>query len=113
MKPKHAQPDPPEHLSPAAARWWSEVVTSFVLESHHVKILTLAAECWDKAATALAAVKNDGMFQADRWEMKHIHPGVKVHQENVALFLRAVRELGLDIEPPEAARPPRITGRGR
>ena len=34
----------PRHLKAATRRWWQEIVETYELESHQVRILTLAAE---------------------------------------------------------------------
>jgi hypothetical protein len=39
---------PPSHLKPATKRWFVEVCEQFELEEHHRKLLTAAAECWDR-----------------------------------------------------------------
>ena len=46
------QPKPPaapHHLHNSKA-WWVSVVTDYELEPHHLRILTLAAEAWDRGA---------------------------------------------------------------
>jgi hypothetical protein len=42
-------PRPPKHLSPASKRWFKDIVASYDgLESRHIRLLTLAAEAWDR-----------------------------------------------------------------
>jgi hypothetical protein len=36
-----AEPKAPPHLKAATRRWWSEVVDTYALEPHHLKLLAL------------------------------------------------------------------------
>ena len=38
----------PQHLSRATGAWWHEVVREYELDEHHIRLLTLAAEAWDR-----------------------------------------------------------------
>ena len=38
----------PSHLRPDTAAWWASVAGDYALEPHHLRILTLAAEAWDR-----------------------------------------------------------------
>ena len=38
----------PEHLREDTAKWWEQVATDYELEPHHLRLLTLAAESWDR-----------------------------------------------------------------
>jgi len=52
---KTASPDPnvpPTHLQPATAAWFRNVTRNYVLEEHHVRLLTLAAQAYDRAEEA-------------------------------------------------------------
>ena len=41
-------PQPPAHLRPETREWFRSVVADWALQSHHVRLLTLAAESWDR-----------------------------------------------------------------
>jgi len=45
--PKASQSTAPSHLKPATLAWYQQIAADFELESHHLKILQLAAESWD------------------------------------------------------------------
>jgi phage terminase small subunit len=47
-------PSPPAHLSPSARQWWQSTVERFVLEEHHLRLLQLACEAWDRSQAARA-----------------------------------------------------------
>jgi hypothetical protein len=41
--------EPAQHLSTEIAAWWRDVVATYELESHHLRLLQLACEAWDRA----------------------------------------------------------------
>jgi hypothetical protein len=43
---------PPQYLRAATRRWWLTTVTAWQLELHHVLMLTVAAEAWDRLQQA-------------------------------------------------------------
>jgi len=49
-------PTAPSHLQPATHKWWRDIAKTFVLEPHHLRILTLASEAWDRAQKARAVL---------------------------------------------------------
>jgi phage terminase small subunit len=99
----------PGHLRPATRRWWREVVNAYVLESHHLRLLTLAAEAWDRCAEARAAVQEQGAYHVDKNGTPRPHPGLNVERDSAIRFARLLRELDLDIDPPAAPkRPPQL-----
>lgn len=108
MKPKTTAP--PEHLSKDAATWWSAVVAAYVLEDHHLRLLTEAAVSWDRAQEARRIIERDGIVVIDRFGQPREHPAVKVETASRTLYARLMRELDLDGEPlPD----PRLPRRGR
>ena len=97
---KNAVSKPPSHFSADTKSWWAEVVASYVLEDHHLRLLTGASEAWDRAETARREVKREGMFYQDRFGAPKIHPGVDAERKSRDQFRLLLRELGLDVEPP-------------
>jgi phage terminase small subunit len=81
------------------------VLAGYVLEEHHVRILTLAGEAWDRCAEARERIAKDGLTVDGREAMK-THPCVAIERDARAAFARLVAQLGLD----EAGEPKR--GRG-
>lgn len=94
----------PRHLSPEAKRLWRETTRNYTLEARHEAILLVALEAFDRMREAQAAVKADGAYVEGRFGMK-AHPALAVERDSRLAFLRATRELGLDLETP-ASRPP-------
>src|SRR4051812_364764 len=108
MKAKRAFPKAPAHLAPATKRWWRSVVEGFELEDHHLKLLALAAESWDRCTAAREALAVNGMTFLDRFQQPHARPEVAIERDSRIAFARLVRELALDdVSPPESPRPPR------
>ena len=102
-------PKPPRHLKAATRRWWVAVVTDWQLEEHHLRLLTLAAEAWDRCAQAREMVTREGLTTPTKDGGKRLHPAVRVEQDARLAFCRCLRELDLDVAPPaEAKRPPAL-----
>lgn len=99
----------PQHLTPATRRWWREVVEEFELEPHHIRLLTLAAEAWDRCEQAREALAEHGATYQDRFEQPRARPEVNIERDSRIGFARLMRELALDVESPrQPGRPPTI-----
>jgi hypothetical protein len=71
--------------------------------------LQVACESWDRAEQARAIVDSQGLTFTDKAGQPKMRPEILIERDNRAAFLRAVRELDLDAEPPgESRRPPAI-----
>lgn len=104
-----AGPQAPAHLEAATAEWWVSVVTTWELDQHHVRLLTLACEAWDECQKARVILARRGLTYKDRWEQPKPRPEVKVEADARIAFARLIRELDLDVEPPpERGRPPHL-----
>ena len=105
----------PAHLADETREWWVAVATEYQLESHHRRLLTLACESWDRGVQAREALAANGTTYTDRWGQPRARPEVAMERDARIGFARLVRELALDIEPPDdTGRPPRIeNGVGR
>ena len=97
----------PGHLRPGTRQWFEAVTAEYILEEHHVRLLTLACEAWDRCCEAREAIEKHGLTYIDRFDQPKIRPEAKEERANRIEFARLVRELGLDVEPPDAPRPPR------
>ena len=101
----------PQHLHETTRKWWLSVVAEYELEPHHVRLLTLAAESWDRCQQARAAIEERGLTYDDRFGAPRSRPEVAIERDSRLAFIRTLRELALDIaEPDEAPRPPAIRG---
>jgi phage terminase small subunit len=104
-------PATPKGLQGKALAFWEKVLRDFDLEPFHHD--TLEQACWSlqRAEEARALVNTHGQFYTNAKTGALLrHPAVATEEKNRQLFMRAVRELGLDIAA-DAARPPARTGR--
>lgn len=109
VSPRPAVPRPPKHLRPPTQSWFKTVCTSYELEPHHLRLLQLAAEAWDRAEQAREALAEHGLTFNDRFGQPHARPEIAVERDSRLAFARLVRELDLDAEAtPASARPPAI-----
>ena len=99
----------PQFLKAETRKWFSDICKNYELESHHLKILTIAGQAWDRLTQARESLREHGLFTKDRYGTLKQHPAVKIELDNMALFIKAIRELGFDLERgTESNRPPRL-----
>ena len=92
----------PKHLSPEAKRHWNRLMKEFELTTDTALILQTGLENWDCAQEARRLIREQGMLVKGRR-----HPAFEVQKNGDALFMRSLRELGLNRgEPGEVGRPP-------
>src|SRR5688572_5610535 len=112
-KPEPA-PAPPEHLAPATRAWFASVTANYELEEHHVRLLALAGEAWDRGQQARAAIDEHGLTYADRFGTPRARPEIIIERDARLSFARLLRELDLDVDPPAAqSRPPALRSNRR
>ena len=95
---------PPPHLSASAAQWWQSTVETYVLQEHHLRLLQLCCEAWDRAQTAREALERDGLTVPGREGGIRPHPCIGIERDARLACARLVRELDLDAEPPVSER---------
>ena len=100
-------PQPPDHLSPEAAEWWRSVEDQFRLDDHHLRLLSLCCEAWDRCQQARQALAEHGTTFTDRFGQPRSRPEVAIERDSRAAFVRTLRELGLDLPAVREPRPPR------
>lgn len=98
----------PKHLKSATRRWHDEVATTFELDPHHLRILRLACETWDRCQEAREVIDREGLTYLDRFGAPRARPEVAIERDSRIAFARLVRELGLDAVEPDEARPPQL-----
>lgn len=113
-RPRSNKISAPRHLRPDTASWWASVATAYRLGSHQLRILTLAAEAWDRGVEAREAIAQVGSVYVDRFAQPRARPEVAIERDSRIAFARLVRELCLDVDGPgEPGRPPRPAGSGQ
>jgi phage terminase small subunit len=100
LKRPPAAPRAPQHLEEPTRAWWRSVVTTYELGEHHLRLLTLAGEAWDRTQAARKAIGEHGLTYIDRFDAPHARPEVAIERDSRIAFARLLRELDLDIEPP-------------
>jgi phage terminase small subunit len=96
-------PTAPSHLAPKTRAWWRSVVADYSLEPHHLHLLQLAGEAWDRAQQARAALAQHGLT-FDKKGVPCTRPEVAIERDSRLAFARLVRELDLDVDAPPAER---------
>ena len=113
LRPREPLPKPPAHLKAPTKVWFKHVTDAYELEKHHVRLLTLAAEAWDRCEQAREGLAG-GLTYVDRFGAPHARPEVAIERDSRIAFARLIRELDLDVEPPSgAARPPGLRSNRR
>src|SRR5580765_6292443 len=91
----------PAHLAEATRQWWSQIVDSYTFEDFELRLLTAAAEAWDRKESARSVIEKDGLTYRDRFGQPATRPEVSIERDSRLAFLRAMRELNLKAEPPD------------
>jgi len=94
---------PPKHLQKPTQKWFKSVLEEFDLEDHHIKLLTLAAEAWDRACAAREVIDANGLTYVDRFNQPKARPEVGIERDSRIGFARLLRELALDVDTPADA----------
>ncbi|MDH5328264.1 MAG: P27 family phage terminase small subunit [Gammaproteobacteria bacterium] len=105
---------PPKHLRSGTKKWFRSVQENYILEEHHHKLLTLAAEAWDRCQEAREAIETHGLTYQDRFDAPKSRPEVAIERDSRIAFARLIRELDLDCGTPEELdRPPALRSNRR
>ena len=86
----------PDHLGAASRAWAKSVLQDADPSETDIKLVILAAEALDRAATARRQVQREGITYRDRFGAPRSHPAVAVERDARAAFSRLVAQLGLD-----------------
>jgi phage terminase small subunit len=107
-------PQAPRYLQPPTRRWWRRVIEAWQLEEHHIRLLTLASEAWDRCQQAREVLAVQGLtFEDVKLNRPCARPEVAIERDSRLAFARLLRELDLDIEPPASKRPPALRSNRR
>lgn len=94
---------------------WQQVVGEYVLDDAGLHVLAQACLLLDRATACREAIERDGLEVKDRFGCSKPHPLLAEEARFLGMHLRALRSLGLDLEPVRepgrpASSPLRITG---
>ena len=95
---------PPKHLTKASKLWWSEVYSQYNFETHHLKLLTLAAEALDQAERARITLAKEGETCLDRYGVPKKHPAISNERAAIYRYMALLKLLGIN-EDQEEKRP--------
>jgi len=101
----------PRHLRATTRKWAEEVLAGYEFESHHVRLLVLACEAWDRGQAARGRIARFGMTYSDRFGQPRLRPEVQVERDARVSFARILRELRLDSTEGPESRPPALGDR--
>ncbi|MDA2937030.1 P27 family phage terminase small subunit [Acidobacteria bacterium AH-259-A15] len=88
------------HLKAATRQWIEDVVSEWALSDHHIRLLILAGEAWDRCQQARRRILKNGLTFNDRFDQPKARPEIAIERDSRIAFARLVRELDLDVEPP-------------
>jgi P27 family predicted phage terminase small subunit len=104
---KNSIPRSPTTLKASGRKFWAKVHGNFEMENEHsLKLLEQAAQCLDRLDEVAMIITKEGLCTLDRFGQQRAHPAILIERDQKALFVRIIRELGLDIPAPDT-RPPR------
>jgi len=96
----------PVHLSIDARRHWNRITAAYEITADSAMILETGLANWDMAQVARELLRKEGMVVDGKR-----HPAIEVQKLGDMIFLRSMRELGLNIAPPgDVGRPPLSLG---
>ena len=88
------------------------MVSDFELDPHHLRLLALACESWDRSQQAREHLAEHGLTFVDRFGCPKPRPEVGIERDSRIAFARLLRELSLDSDPVPDTRLPRLAGTG-
>ena len=100
-------PKAPPGIGKIGSGFWKKSLNEYELsEAHDLERLAMACKCLDDECQAEKRVKADGMFITNRYGSVIEHPACKTIRDTRLLFVKIIRELGLDLQNQDS-RPPR------
>ena len=101
-------PKAPAHLAEATRKWWRQVHKDYRMEEWESRLLTLAAEAWDRTQQAREILARDGLVIEGREGGLRAHPCVAIERDARLTFARIIKDLNLETGEPDrpVGRPP-------
>ena len=96
MSPKPKSQRAPSFLSAEAKRLYRQIVTDFVLDGHHTRLLDMLCQSWDEWQTARKAIDKHGQTFIDRYGQVRERPELATIRQARNSFRQLYRELNLD-----------------
>jgi P27 family predicted phage terminase small subunit len=89
----------PATLSEESSRMFKRYCQSWDFDDHALNILAAACEAFDRMREAQRIIAAEGICITDRFGQKKQHPATLVERDSRAAYLRALKDLHLDVEP--------------
>ena len=83
------------------------MMRTYKLEEHHIRLLILAGDAWDRCEDAREDIAKNGTTYVNRSGEPRPHPSIMIERDARIAFARLIRELGLDINEADS-RPPEL-----
>jgi P27 family predicted phage terminase small subunit len=96
--PVKTTPAPP-HLTAEARGWWNRILAEWLLDDPSLLLLQAALESFDRMNAARVIVEAEGIVTRDRWGQLRPNPAVLAERDSRTAMCRALKQLGLDLEP--------------
>jgi phage terminase small subunit len=95
--------------------WWRDVHEAYDLSEHHCRLLEAACSAWDRMVQAREIVAELGLTFVDKGGDPRARPEIAIERDSRTSFLRTLRELDLDVQPPPEprTRPPGLRSNRR
>lgn len=97
IRPKRNLPPPPAHLRAETRDWWTRIVDEYDLPPHSLRILETACDAFDRMVQARETLAKEGPTFTNRFGEPRTHPSVAIERDSRVAFIRAIRELCLDV----------------
>lgn len=106
--PQYRDPPPPAGLGRAGRRLWKKVLQGYHIMPSDLPTLEIACRQLDLIETARDQLRREGMTVAGAKGGMVKHPAIGIERDASALYLAAMKTLGLDVVPPRdgPGRPP-------
>ena len=90
------------------------MVDRYELEHHHLRLLQLCCEAWDRGQAAREQLAKEGLTVSGAQGVR-AHPCISIERDARLAVARLVRELDLDVTPPvpERIAPPPLSSNNR
>jgi P27 family predicted phage terminase small subunit len=93
MKNSRAEPKPPATLSPAAKRWFREIVAEYgISDPGGLLVLQSACEAFDRMRQAQRILADEGLTTRDRFGQVRAHPAILVERDSRGQMAALLRD---------------------
>jgi phage terminase small subunit len=86
--------------------WWTQVLTDYDLDAHHIHLLEAACDSWDEMVRAREVLRVEGFTVPTKASGPKRHPCADIERDARLAFARLLRELDLDADMPPPERGP-------